>query len=341
MRVLVQRYSALGDIFILLPILQQLKMHYPEIELGFISKPFVEPLFKELDIKFYPAKTKGKHKGLKGLNRLARELAKDFKPDLVIDAHSVLRSMILSRSFQLQGIKVESIRKERKARKQFLKASAESRIPLQAFSQLHLDTLARAGFKFPFDRNNIPIAPYSLGSETAVWWEQNKASQNIGLAPGARHLSKAWPSHHFIDLLRETKKADRRFFLFGGPDEVESLKKIGEESGADYQVIAGKFSLDQEIALCKNLNAFVSNDSSNMHLAAWSGIPVISLWGGTHPTAGFAPYGNEDLQMGLADEALDCRPCSIFGTSECKRGDFACLQDLKPNSVAEKLRSVL
>lgn len=341
MRILVQRYSALGDIFILLPILQQLKLHYPQVQLGFVSKPFVEPLFTDLDIEFFPIKTKGKHKGLNGLHRFSRELLKDFKPDLVIDAHAVLRSMVLNASFQLQGLKVEAIQKDRKARKDFLKAKAQNRKPLQAFSQLHLNTLARAGFALPFDRNNIPLAPYTMHPETEAWWQVHKAEQNIGIAPGARHLTKAWPSHHFIDLMQQTKGENRRFFLFGGPDEVESLKKMGVESGADYQVIAGKFSLDQEIALCKNLNAFVSNDSSNMHLAAWSGIPVISIWGGTHPEAGFAPYGNEHLQLGLADDALDCRPCSIFGSSECKRGDFACLQELHPKTVAAKLSALL
>lgn len=341
MRVLVQRFSALGDILILLPILQQLKAERPDLELAFVSKPFVKPLFKQLGIRFYPAKVKGKHQGVTGLNRLAREIQKDFKPDLVIDAHMVLRSMVISRSFQLMGVKVNAIRKERPARKRFLKANPLERKALKPISQLHLDTLKRAGFDINFDRENILVAPYLLTEETQAWWDANRASQNIGLAPGARHLSKAWPKEHFIELIKNTAKADRKFFLFGGPDESELLQEIGRASEANFEVIAGKFSLDQEIAICKELNAFVSNDSSNMHLAAWAKIPVISIWGGTHPDAGFAPYGQAELQVGLDDDALDCRPCSIFGTSECARGDFACLNQLRPSKVADKLALTL
>jgi ADP-heptose:LPS heptosyltransferase len=341
MRVLVQRYSALGDILILLPILQQLKKDYPDVELAFVSKPFLEPLFGDLNIRFFPAQVKKKHKGLKGLNRLAREINKDFKPDLVIDAHMVLRSMIVSRSFQLLGTKLQTIRKERPARKRFLAAKPGERAALHPISQLHLETFARAGFKLNFNREAIPIAPYKLNGDSERWWSQHKAAQNIGIAPGARHLSKAWPKQRYIELLQETKQAQRKFFLFGGKDEQDLLQEIAEQSGTPCEVVAGKFSLDQEIALCKELDVFVSNDSSNMHLAAWAKTPVVSIWGGTHPDAGFAPYANEDQIVQLEDDELDCRPCSIFGTSECARGDFACLHHIKADRVAQKIECIL
>lgn len=341
MKVLVQRYSALGDIIILLPILQQLKLDYPELKIAFASKPLVAPFFNDLDIEFIPIDHKGKHKGLRGLRRFAKEIEEQFGPDIIIDAHMVLRSMVVSRSFQLSGRKVYSIRKDRPARKRFLKAAAEGREPLMQISRLHLENFQRAGFDLNFNRESIPIAPFSLDEEIKLWFEERKALQNIGIAPGSKHLSKTWPNEKYLEVMKGLKSKDRHFFLFGGWDEHDTLDKLGRESGCSYSVMAGKFSLDQESALCKELSVFISNDSSNMHLAAWSGCPVVSIWGGTHPDAGFAPYMNEAHMVALGDDELGCRPCSVFGTGECSRGDFACLHHLDSQSVLQKVNSIL
>lgn len=338
MRILVQRYSALGDILILLPILKELKKQYPGSEIALVSRPFIKPLAEELGLRFYPADLNGVHKGLLGLSKLARTIQKDFQPELIIDAHAVLRSQWMNRNFSLMGLPSFAIKKDRKARKGFLATATPAE--LKPMYQVHLDNFEAAGLPLTFEPQAIEKAPYQLHEAHQDWWQAEKAKQNVGLAPGAKHRSKKWPLDHFVTALQALKQEGRRFFLFGGPDETEELEELGQRAEVDFLVVAGKWSLDQEIAIMKELDLFIAHDSSNMHMAAWAGCPLISIWGGTDPRAGFAPYGaqNQILQL---EEKLDCMPCSIFGTSTCERGDWACMDNLAPSKLSQLAEQVL
>ena len=83
-------------------------------------------------------------------------------------------------------------------------------------------------------------------------------------------------------------------------------------------------------------------DSGNMHLAALSGTRVLSIWGATHPDAGFGPWGQGDEGIiQVPADVLTCRPCSVFGNVPCWRGDLACLNDISVDVVAERVRQLL
>ena len=94
-----------------------------------------------------------------------------------------------------------------------------------------------------------------------------------------------------------------------------------------------------ELIIMSHLDVMVSMDSANMHLASLTAIPVLSIWGATHPYAGFMGFGQP------ADNAiqlnLDCRPCSIYGNKPCKRGDYACLQNIPPERIVDKITSII
>ena len=75
-----------------------------------------------------------------------------------------------------------------------------------------------------------------------------------------------------------------------------------------------------------HLDVMLSMDSANMHLASLTGIPVVSVWGATHPMAGFLGYNQDPENVIQID--LECRPCSIYGNKPCQRGDYACLQNI-------------
>ena len=80
-------------------------------------------------------------------------------------------------------------------------------------------------------------------------------------------------------------------------------------------------------------------DSANMHLASLTGIPVVSIWGATHPYAGFMGWG-QSLDNAIQLD-MDCRPCSIFGQKPCRLGDYPCLNNIKPETVVEKINTLL
>lgn len=96
--------------------------------------------------------------------------------------------------------------------------------------------------------------------------------------------------------------------------------------------------MPQEIALMAHLDLMVCVDSSNMHLAALAGTPLLSIWGGTHPDVGFGPFaqGAESI-IQISREALPCRPCSIYGKETCYRGDFACMNHITHERVTEEI----
>ena len=87
------------------------------------------------------------------------------------------------------------------------------------------------------------------------------------------------------------------------------------------------------------LHVMVAMDSANMHLARLVAAPVVSIWGATHPWAGFYGY---DLPGDWAVQSdLDCRPCSVFGNKVCHRGDFACMQQVSSTTVLQKIEKVM
>ena len=92
----------------------------------------------------------------------------------------------------------------------------------------------------------------------------------------------------------------------------------------------------------ERLDAMVAVDSSNMHLASLMNLPVVSIWGGTHPDVGFAPFGqNPDNIIQISRDDLPCRPCSVYGRENCYRGDFACLYRIEPEVVAKRIVDVI
>ena len=88
-----------------------------------------------------------------------------------------------------------------------------------------------------------------------------------------------------------------------------------------------------------HLDAMVSMDSSNMHLASLTGTPVVSVWGATHPYAGFLGWGQSTDNIVQID--LECRPCSIYGQKPCRRGDYACMNGIAPETIVDKIENIL
>ena len=103
--------------------------------------------------------------------------------------------------------------------------------------------------------------------------------------------------------------------------------------------MAGRYSLKEELAIIRELNLMVSMDSANMHLASLYGVPVVSVWGATHPFAGFMGYGQ--LMGNAVETDLYCRPCSVFGNKPCFRGDHACMEQLPPELILQRIREIV
>ena len=134
-------------------------------------------------------------------------------------------------------------------------------------------------------------------------------------------------------------REDFTIFLFGGRGYEEALLDQWAFEYPRVKSVAGKYSLDQELALISRLDLLICMDSANMHFASLVGTRVLSVWGATHPYAGFYGYHQDPEDCIQLD--LPCRPCSVFGQKPCLRKDWACMKQLNPDLIINKVLTSL
>lgn len=340
MHLLVFRFSAIGDVALTVPVLQAIRKQHPGVEITVVSRGMFHSLYEPLGVNFIAADLKGEHRGFPGLNRLYRQLKREVNPDKIIDLHSVLRTHVLTAQFSAAGVPVFKIDKGRPEKKELTRPKNKKLLQLQHSTERYADVFRKAGFPLKFDPEKPELPSFKSAAAEKVWKEFGTEKPAIGIAPLAAFPGKTWSVTKMRELMEELISDDHQLILFGGPEDKPDLEKLS--SGLDHtHLLAGRLKLGEEVAFMKKLELMISMDSSNMHLATLAGIPVVSIWGATHPFAGFSPLGgNEKFITEISTEELECRPCSVFGNKPCLREDYACMNWLTPEDVMEKVRRV-
>lgn len=338
MKVLVFRFSAMGDVAMTAPVIRELSEQHPNLKITYVSRPFFAPFFDGIaGLEFFGADLNGAHKGPKGLFNLYRELNKKYKPDVVIDLHSVLRTHLLSTYFRVSGTKVFTLDKGRKEKKLLTRPENKKLNPLMPMTERYAEVFREAGLSLVL-RHRIKPAPEAL-SEELIKIVGNKNKKWLGVAPFAQHSGKMFPEEKMLHTLKCLQDDDIQILLFGGgAKEIAALNKWEAELPNAIS-LAGKIRLGDELAAISQLDAMVSMDSANMHLASLKGIPVVSVWGATHPYVGFMGYGQSMDNAVQVDE--HCRPCSVFGNKPCIRDKQYCMTRIEENDLVDKIREVL
>jgi ADP-heptose:LPS heptosyltransferase len=340
MSLLVIRSSSMGDVIMTLPLLRSFAAAYPGEELIFVTKKPFDRFVSEIPgVSVFLSDHHGRHKGFFGLMRVWKDLRSQYKITAVADLHDVIRSKILRLLFRLGGCRVASIDKGRAEKRKLVQGMIKRR--LKHTVERYRDVFTAAGYPLTI----VPgpwIIPSKSGIEKAEILIEGKARPLVGVAPLARHKLKMWPQDKMAEMLRAlTARTGCTIFLFGSPDETASIDALASMVPGTNPM-AGCISLDEEIALISKLKLMVAMDSSNMHLASMLGVETISLWGATHPWAGFSAWGMPEVnQIQISSDELTCRPCTIYGKGECRRSDLACLQWLTPEMVLEKITEKL
>jgi len=332
--ILVIRLSAMGDVAMTVPVLRAFTQQYPSVKITVLTRAFFAPLFRDLkNVTVFPADVKNKHKGLVGLYKLSRELKKE-NCDAIADLHKVLRTKVLK---PLLGVpKVATVDKGRKAKKELTQGKIFE--PLKTTHQRYADVFETLGFPLDLSKPNYPIPEALNPNVSRIIGSTNK--KRIGIAPFAAHEGKKYPLELMEQVVKELSK-DYQVLLFGGgKKEVQVLNYL--ESEADGIInMAGKLSFNEELDVISNLDVMLSMDSGNAHLAAMLGVNVVTIWGVTHPFAGFAPFNQPADYALVADRKLYPKiPTSIYGNKY--PDDYKDAAGSVPvERVVEKVRTVL
>lgn len=322
------RFSALGDILMSVPVIDALARQYPDINITVVSRPYVGPVMRMLpqNVSFVGVNLKN-YKGLPGIRRLYKEL-KTLQPSAIADFHNVLRTICLRFFFRLDGIPTAYLDKNRRQRKNFIKAvvKTQQRTSFEGYQQV----LAELGFPVQIDWHQ----PFSLFGNEAI------AKENaIGVAPFAAHQGKVYPLDKLEQVVAKLSK-HLHVYLFGAGAEEKALMEQWEQKYPNVESVVGRLAdMGEELRLMSRLRLVLSMDSGNMHLASLAGVPVVSVWGATHPLGGFLGWGQS--MDNVIQENLPCRPCSIYGNKPCRYGDYRCLTGISPKCVIEAVNSIL
>lgn len=333
----VLRFSALGDVALTVPVLRTFSEAYPNTRITMVTRTRFSGLFSGIkNLRVYSVDFNDEYSGLNGIWKLARVIGR-LKPDAVIDLHDNLRTKILRIILGFSATKFFVFKKGRTEKKLATgRSRVDHRKPLPHTTERYAEVFTAAGFPFIFKL----AAPKRVPTNISL---SDGGKISIGIAPFAAHATKRWSIKYFEQLVTQLSEMPGvNVYLFGGGTEETSILKEWENRFKNCTSIAGKYSIEEELEIIKKLRVMVCTDSSNMHLASISGVPVVSIWGGTHTLTGFGPLPvSENVVVEMPLTELPCRPCSVYGKSTCERRDFACLTGIQPARVVAEIKKLI
>lgn len=319
-KVLAYRFSAFGDVAMTAPVFREILEQNPNLEIILVTRNNFRDLFEDIPNLIFKGIDIDDYKGIFGMRKLAHELTKEVKPDFMADLHNVIRTKILNGIFIRRGFKVSVLDKGKEDKEHLTDVWNLNKKPLLHTTERYANVFRDMGFKV----------------ELSHQYRQNRiAKSGIGFAPFAQHQGKMLPLEKSFEVAKILSAKHKIYFFGGGKTEIETLNNWVNQI-PNSENYAGKLSLKEELQKISELETMISMDSANMHLASLVGTRCVSIWGSTHPFAGFLGYGQSEKDV-IQVKDLTCRPCSVFGDKECYRGDWACLEEIDIQKIIDKI----
>ncbi len=337
MRVLVIRFSSLGDILLTIPCVFLLREEYPKASIVFATKQtFSELLVAHNDIDQVLCLYRNE-----SIFSFAKRLNNDGKFDLIIDLHNSLRSQIL-RLFLSK--KKTLIYKKPYFKRWLLVFFKINRLPQnESVAFRYMKTLQPLGIQSRFIQSSF--LRQTLNKTPKVITESKKKIM-IAIAPGSRWYTKMWPLEGFLTVTKTllARKHDDSIIIFLGGSEERYLgekieKEFVDELGKRVYNFIGTLSLLETSSVLSHARVLLCNDSGLMHMASALKVRVLPLFLSTVPEFGFLPIG-----LSLEDiisHPLGCKPCDHKGLKKCPQKHFHCAQLIRPEEVSQRLIKLL
>lgn len=325
----------MGDVAMTVPVLVALTNQYPQLKITLVTRYFFAPFFRDLkNVTVFAPDLGGKHKGALGLYKLSREL-KALGFDVIADLHNVLRTKLVS--FFLFGKRCVKIDKGRAEKKALVKGEYFKQ--LKSTHQRYADVFEKLGY--PICLNEIKeLKPIPLNNQLLDILDNTGERKLIGIAPFAFYDSKMYPLPLMEEVIEKLSQKYKVILFGGGTKEITILDELSKKFKGVTSV-AGKLKLPEELDIISNLDVMLSMDSANGHLAAMLGVKVITVWGVTHPYAGFTPFNQPEHHQIVADRtAFPLIPTSIYGN---KFPDTykAAAGSISPEDIINKIENIL
>ncbi len=318
MKLLILRFSSIGDIVLTTPLLRCLKTQLKDVVIHYATKKSFSSL---LENNVYLDKI---HLLDDSDHKLIAEL-KQENYDLVIDLHHNLRTFRIKKAL---GVKAYSYNKLN-LKKALLVTLKINQLPKIHIVDRYMETVARLGVK-----NDLKGLDYFLNKEDVYDLHQLPLSFNAGFvafAIGGQHFTKRLPVHKIIELCQNIKEPI--VLLGGGKDDEQTAEKVVNYFSNQEKIVSlvSKLSLNQSAYLVQKAIKVITHDTGMMHIAAAFKKEIIVIWGNTVPDFGMYPYLTKYKNVEVAD--LNCRPCSKIGFDKCPKGHFMCMENQEFNTI--------
>jgi heptosyltransferase-2 len=328
MKVLIIRFSSIGDIVLTTPVIRGVKQQVPGVEVHYLTKYNFRGIIQNNP---YVDKV---HLYDENLEQVIEELKKESF-DYILDLHHNLRTLKVKRA--LKKVKSFSFNKLN-IQKWLLTVFKIDRMPTAHIVDRYLETAKTLGVKndglgldyFIPEKDIVPDADIPAAHSLGY----------IGIVIGAALNTKKLPIHKLKKLCSEI---DHPIVLLGGPEDREDGDAIALGDTVKIYNSCGKFNLNESADLVRRARLIISHDTGLMHIAAAFKKPVISVWGNTVPAFGMTPYYGYAAQPLYIMEVkgLSCRPCSKIGYSKCPRGHFKCMENQNLDELVQRVEVML
>lgn len=299
------------------PVFREFLAQNPDVQVVMVSRSQFKDLFDNIPNLIFKGIDLEHFKGFLGLRKLGKTLLKEFKPDYIADLHDVIRTKTLDLFFIKNGFKVFKINKGKEEKEKLTDIWNLDKTPLRLTCERYADVFRAMNFRL----------------ELSHRFPENNQKSGIGIAPFAQHKGKMLPLEKTFEVAKILATRHKLYFFGGGKSEISILDSWAAQI-PNTENLAGKLSLKEELQKIAELEVMISMDSANMHLASLVGTRCISVWGSTHPYAGFLGYGQSENDI-VQVKDLTCRPCSVFGDKACYRGDWACLEEIDIQKIID------
>ena len=344
--VLVARFSALGDVAMTIPVLYSACACYPDVKFIMVTRSSMTGMFVNppANLQVIGVDLKNEYKGVRGMWQLVSRLKAEHRIDAFADLHDVLRTKMMRAFCRMRGIKAAKINKGRRRKRALTRSTGKVMLPLISSRARYREVFFQLGL--PIDMTFEGLYGHHGKGDPALFASfaapKQPGEKWVGIAPFAAHSGKIYPLDKMEQVVKAlAERGDCRIFIFGaGGEEKATAEAWAKAYGPAIVPLAGmKAGFAAELALMSHLDAMVTMDSANMHLAAITGTRTVSVWGATHPYCGFKAWHQRDADM--VQLPLSCRPCSVFGQKKCFRGDMLCMMGIKPEWIVNKINEIL